>query len=53
MPNAAPNGAEHVEQPTTIVTHRRLEVNPKAYPAWRPDLYGHALLDGLQEMLNS
>jgi hypothetical protein len=29
MPDAAPNEAENAEQPTTIVTHRRLEVNPK------------------------
>ena len=35
---------KNVEQPTSIVTHRGLEVNPKACPAWRPDLCGHAVL---------
>jgi len=37
---------KNVEQPIAIVTHRRLEVNPKAYPAWMPDLCGHAVLAG-------
>ncbi len=37
---------KNVEQPIAIVTHRRLEVNPKAYPAWTPDLCGHAVLCG-------
>ena len=36
--------AENVEQPTTIVTHRRLEVNPKASAAWKRRLSGHAVL---------
>jgi len=44
MPDAAPNEAENVEQPMTIVTHRRLEVNPKASAAWMRRLSGHALL---------
>lgn len=40
MPNAALNEAEKVEQPKTIVTHRRLEVNPKAFAAWMRRLSG-------------
>jgi hypothetical protein len=44
MPDAAPNEAENVEQPTTILTHRRLEVNPKASAAWMRRLSGHAML---------
>ncbi len=46
MPDAAPNEADNVEQPSTIFTHRRLEVNPEAYPARKPDLSGHAMLCG-------
>jgi len=34
MPGAAPNEAEHVEQPKPIVTQRQMEVNPKASAAW-------------------
>jgi hypothetical protein len=34
MPDAVPNGAEIVAQPTSIVTQRRLEVNPKASATW-------------------
>ena len=30
MPDAAPNEAKHVEQPRTIVTHRRVEEKTKA-----------------------
>ena len=48
MPDAASNGAENVEQPTTIVTHRRLEVNPKATAAWMRRLSGHAMLTAAQ-----
>jgi hypothetical protein len=44
MPDAAPNEAENVEQPTTIVTHRRLEVNPKASAAWIRRLRGKAIV---------
>jgi hypothetical protein len=44
MPDAAPNEAENVEQPKTIVTHRRLEVNPKASAAWMRRPSGHAML---------
>ena len=44
MPDAAPNEAENVEQPKTIVTHRPLEVNPKASAAWMRRLSGHAAL---------
>jgi hypothetical protein len=33
MPDAALNEAENVEQPNTVFTHRRLEVNPKASAA--------------------
>jgi hypothetical protein len=43
MPDAAPNEAENVEQPKTIVTHRRFEVNPKASAAWMRRLSGHAV----------
>ncbi|MCA9123865.1 MAG: hypothetical protein H6821_01005 [Planctomycetaceae bacterium] len=46
MPHAAPSEAENVEQPTTIVTHRRLEVNPQASAAWMRRLSGHAVLAG-------
>jgi len=38
--------AENVEPPKTIVTHRRLEVNPKASAAWMRRLSGHAVLSG-------
>jgi len=44
MPDAAPNEAENVEQPRTVMTRPRPEVKRKAYPAWRPDLCGHAVL---------
>jgi hypothetical protein len=40
------NEAKNVEQPTTVITRRRVEVKTKAYPAWMPDLSGHALLAG-------
>jgi len=46
MPDAAPIEAENVEQSKTIVTHRWLEVNPKASAAWMRRLSGHALLGG-------
>ncbi|MDA1052545.1 MAG: hypothetical protein O3C40_18975 [Planctomycetota bacterium] len=45
MPNAAQNEVDSVEQPKTIVTHRRLEVNPKASAAWMRRLSGRAVLD--------
>jgi hypothetical protein len=45
-PTPPPDEAKHVEQSISIVTHRRLNVNPKAYAAGRPDLCGHALLAG-------
>jgi hypothetical protein len=38
MPDAAPAGTENVEQSNTIVTHRWLEVNPKANSPWMPEL---------------
>ena len=42
--DAAPNGAEDVEQPKTIVTQRWLEVNPNASAACMRRLSGHAVL---------
>ncbi|MBC8868154.1 MAG: hypothetical protein H8E44_01985 [Planctomycetes bacterium] len=51
-PDAAPDEAEDVELPVTIVTHRRVEVNPKAYSAWRPNLCGHAVLGGAAKLEN-
>jgi hypothetical protein len=44
MPDTAPNEAKDVEQPKTILTHRRLEVNPKASAAWMRRLSEHAVL---------
>ena len=46
MPDAAPNEAENVEQLKIIVTHRWLEVNPKASAALMRRLSGHAVLGG-------
>ncbi len=50
MPDAALNEAENVKQPKTIVTHRWLEVNPKASAAWMRRLSGHAMLGGGLEL---
>jgi len=46
MPDAAPNEAKNVEQSRTVMTRPRPEVKRKAYPAWTPDLCGHAVLAG-------
>ncbi|HUG71449.1 MAG TPA: hypothetical protein VMM76_27135 [Pirellulaceae bacterium] len=41
-----PNEAEHAEQRKTIVTHRRLDMNPNASAAWMRRLSGNAVLGG-------
>jgi hypothetical protein len=50
-PTPRANEAENVEQRKTIVTHRRVEVNPKASAQWMWRLNGHAVLAGKAPLL--